>query len=54
MLWITCDTDRAHHSAVFDTLADWVPACKAKGKKVVLCGVKCALWRDHAVAGGST
>ena len=43
MLWITCDVHRAHHSAVLDTLANWVPAARAKGKKVVLYGVKSSL-----------
>ena len=49
MLWITCDVNRACHSAVLDTLANWIPAARAKGKKVVIYGVKTPLWRDHAV-----
>ena len=49
MLWITCNTGRAYHSAVLDTLANWIPAVKSKGKKVVIYGVKTPLWRDHAV-----
>ena len=49
MLWITCDTDRDHHSAIFDTLAAWVPDAKARGKKIVLYGVRSPLWRNHAV-----
>ena len=49
MLWITCNVDSARHSAVLDTLANWVPAARARGKKVVLYGVKSSLWRTHAV-----
>ena len=49
MLWITCDVDRARHKAILDHLAHWVPAARAKGKKVVLFGVKSSIWRDHTV-----
>ena len=48
MIWITCDTDRARHSALSDSLPDWVPTGKEEGKKVVLYGVECDLWRTHA------
>ena len=49
MLWITFDIDRDRHKAILDRLADWVPAARAKGKKVVLFGVRSSLWHDHTV-----
>ena len=49
MLWITFDVDRARHKAILDHLADWVPAARAKGKKVVLFGVWSGIWREHKV-----
>ena len=49
MLWITFDVDRARHKAILDHLADWVPAARAKGKKVVLFGVWSGIWREHRV-----
>ena len=45
MLWITCDVDHARHKAILDHLADSVPAARAKGKKVVIFGVKTGHWR---------
>ena len=48
MLWITCDVDSTRHNTILDTLVNWLPAARARGKKVVLYGVKNAVWRDHA------
>ena len=48
MLWLTCDMADDRHTAVLNTLTNWVPAAKARGKKVVLYGVNKLLWRQHA------
>ena len=48
MFWITFDCTADQGQAVRDTLTEWVPIVKAKGKKVVLYGVPAKFWDDHA------
>ena len=48
MLWITVEWDNDGNGAIFDTLANWVPMVRDKGKRVALYGVKHSLWRSHS------
>ena len=43
MLWITTEWNNDGNSDIFDTLANWVPVVRDKGKKVVIYGVKSSL-----------
>ena len=47
MFWITMDNTVSLNTAIFDTLASWVPDVKAKGKKVVVYGVTARTWRNY-------
>ena len=48
LFWITFYQTHDRCKAVLDTLADWVPAVKARGKKVVIFGVTAKYWLSHA------
>ena len=48
MFWITHDCSASQGKAILDTLIEWVPIVKAKGKKVVLYGIRAKFWDNHA------